>query len=106
MIHPSLVAADRGNLMTGELRRLADLVAHLCRGIAHRLQFSECDVAGHVFHAAIRRDYKPVRRDVFEPVPDAIRDDLAMYQQLGLLPAPPPFKPPGNANADPKTGSR
>ena len=36
----------------------------------------------------------------------AIRDDLAMYQQLGLLPSPPPFKPPGNANADPKTGSR
>src|SRR4051812_27776259 len=40
---------------------LADLVAYVARGIAHRLQFSKGDLAWHVFHPAIRRDHKSVR---------------------------------------------
>ena len=42
--------------------RLADLLAHGRGGVAHRLQFSERDVARHVFHAAVGRDDQPVRR--------------------------------------------
>src|SRR3954453_9516735 len=51
-----------------------DFGPDLCRSIAHGLQFSERDMTRHVFHAAIRRDHKAIRRDMLEAVADSIRD--------------------------------
>src|SRR3954447_10436805 len=59
----------------GSLLALTDLLPHLGCGIAHRLQFTEGYVTGHVFHAAIRRDHQPLRRDMLQPVADDVRDD-------------------------------
>lgn len=55
--------------LTGDFERAlnsGNLPANHNGCIAHRLEFSECDLTRHIFHAAVGRRHQPVRRNIFE----------------------------------------
>ena len=55
------------------------LPAHHRRGVAHRLQLAEGDMARHVFHAAVGRGDQPVRGDIFQAVADTPGDNIGGF---------------------------